>query len=69
MFVSALNPCPCGYYGSYDKQCSCSDYERRRYLSKLCGPLLDRIDIFTAVNFMPYNKIANGANSEKSRIY
>ena len=68
MFVSALNPCPCGYYGSYEKQCSCSDYERRRYLSKLSGPLLDRIDIFTAVNFLPYNKIVNGTNSEKSVV-
>jgi len=68
MFVSALNPCPCGYYGSFDKQCSCSDYERRRYLSKLSGPLLDRIDIFTAVNFLPYNKIANAPNSEKSEF-
>ncbi|MBZ9635826.1 YifB family Mg chelatase-like AAA ATPase [Clostridium sp. FP1] len=68
MFVSALNPCPCGYYGSYEKQCSCSDYERRRYLSKLSGPLLDRIDIFTAVNLLPYNKIAGVANSEKSVI-
>lgn len=68
MFVSALNPCPCGYYGSYDKKCSCSDYERQRYLSKLSGPLLDRIDIFTAVNFLPYNKIANATNSEKSKF-
>jgi len=68
MFVSALNPCPCGYYGSYEKQCSCSDYERRRYLSKLSGPLLDRIDIFTAVNLLPYNKIASLASSEKSMI-
>ncbi len=68
MFVGALNPCPCGYYGSYEKQCSCSDYERRRYLSKLSGPLLDRIDIFTAVNFLPYNKITSGKNSEKSNV-
>ncbi|MGV8980283.1 YifB family Mg chelatase-like AAA ATPase [Clostridium sp.] len=68
MFVSALNPCPCGYYGSYEKQCICSDYERRRYLSKLSAPVLDRIDIFTAVNLLPYNKIINGANSEKSVV-
>ncbi|MBU3189240.1 YifB family Mg chelatase-like AAA ATPase [Clostridium bowmanii] len=68
MFVSALNPCPCGYYGSYEKQCSCSDYERRRYLSKLSAPLLDRIDIFTAVNLLPYNKIISVANSEKSVV-
>jgi magnesium chelatase family protein len=68
MFVGALNPCPCGYYGTYEKQCSCSDYERRRYLSKLSGPLLDRIDIYTAVNFLPYNKIVSGKNSEKSNL-
>ena len=68
MFVSALNPCPCGYYGSYDKQCSCSEYDRRRYLSKLSNPLLDRIDIFTAVNSLPYSKIANGKHSEKSKV-
>jgi magnesium chelatase family protein len=66
MFVSALNPCPCGYYGSYEKQCSCSEYDRRRYLSKLSAPLLDRIDIFTAVNALPYNKIASEKSSEKS---
>jgi magnesium chelatase family protein len=68
MFVSALNPCPCGYYGSFEKRCSCSEYERRRYLSKLSGPLIDRIDIFTAVNTLPYNKIVNGKNSEKSDV-
>ena len=68
MFVSALNPCPCGYYGSYEKECTCSEYERRRYLSKLSAPLLDRIDIFTAVNFLPYSKIVSGKNSEKSDL-
>ena len=66
MFVSALNPCPCGYYGSNERQCTCSDYERRRYLSKLSGPLLDRIDIYTSVNLMPYKKITLGSKSESS---
>lgn len=43
--VLAANPCPCGEYGSRDVACSCSPFQRRRYLGKLSGPLIDRIDI------------------------
>lgn len=46
----------------------CENYEVLEYRKKIPGPLIDRIDIFTAVNFLPYNKIANGKNSEKSTI-
>jgi len=56
MFVSALNPCPCGNYGS-NKDCSCTEYERKRYISKLSGALLDRIDIFSSVNSLNYDDI------------
>ena len=49
LLVAALNPCPCGYYGVEGKECTCSDYQRKRYLSKISGPILDRIDIHLEV--------------------
>ena len=45
MLLGAMNPCPCGYLGDKEKQCTCSEYMVNRYLSKLSGPLLDRIDL------------------------
>lgn len=58
MLVGALNPCPCGFYGS-SKPCTCTDYDRKKYLSKLSGPLLDRIDIFAFVNDIKYSDLTN----------
>jgi magnesium chelatase family protein len=66
MFVSALNPCPCGNYGSH-KDCSCTEYERKRYISKLSGALLDRIDIFSSVNSLNYEDIKKNHKSETSK--
>lgn len=71
MLVGTYNPCPCGYYGTNIKQCTCSDYERKKYINKLSGPLLDRIDIFSFVNYIPFNKYSKenlGESSHKIKI-
>lgn len=68
MLVGALNPCPCGFYGS-SKQCTCTDYDRKKYLSKLSGPLLDRVDIFTFVNDIKYDDLtSNKFENESSEL-
>lgn len=70
MLIASLNPCPCGYYGSSLKECTCTEYERKRYLSKLSGPLLDRIDIFSyvcPVNYKDIKKNKKGESSESIR--
>lgn len=50
--VLASNPCPCGHYGSADEECTCSPMSRRRYLARMSGPLLDRVDIRLTVRRM-----------------
>lgn len=65
MLVAALNPCPCGYWGS-SRECTCSEGEKRRYLNKLSGPILDRIDIYTFVNSLSYRDIKNKEKGESS---
>lgn len=57
MLVASMNPCPCGYYGSSDKECTCSSKVVRRYLNKVSGPLLDRIDIHIEVKPVKYSKL------------
>ncbi len=58
MLVSAMNPCPCGYYGDLLKECRCSSSEVSRYQKRISGPLLDRIDIFAEVPRVEYEKLA-----------
>lgn len=65
MLVASMNPCPCGYYGS-SIQCKCSEFARNKYLSKISGPLLDRIDIKVEVSPVKYNNLRNNNEQESS---
>ncbi|MCY6372499.1 ATP-binding protein [Clostridium ganghwense] len=62
-----LHACPCGFWQSGTKECTCSDYERKRYINKISGPLLDRIDIFSPVNALSYTQIKNENKKETSK--
>lgn len=59
MLIASMNPCPCGYYGSKIKECSCTEKQRRNYKSKLSGPMLDRFDIHVKVNPIEYDKLSS----------
>ena len=68
MLVASMNPCPCGFYGSKQRQCRCSQHEIRRYLDRVSGPLLDRIDIQIEVDAVPVKEINQGAPAESSAV-
>ncbi|MFN3967024.1 MAG: YifB family Mg chelatase-like AAA ATPase, partial [Endomicrobiia bacterium] len=57
MLVAAMNPCPCGYYGHPEKECVCNLFQIQKYLGKISGPLLDRIDIHLEVPALRVNEI------------
>ena len=64
--IAAMNPCPCGYYGDEKHICKCSEIARKRYIAKLSGPILDRIDISIEVRAVDYNKMISKADGESS---
>ncbi len=65
MLLGAMNPCPCGYLGDKEKQCKCSDFQISRYLAKLSGPLLDRIDIQIDVPRLTPTELLNSNTQEE----
>ncbi|MBO5058597.1 MAG: YifB family Mg chelatase-like AAA ATPase [Prevotella sp.] len=70
MFVASMNPCPCGYFGDPTHSCACTPGQITRYMNKISGPLLDRIDIhceLTAVPFADLSKMAPGETSAAIR--
>ena len=66
MLVAAMNPCPCGYYGSSRRACRCTPPEIRKYLDRVSGPLLDRIDLQIEVDSVPVSEINDSGLSESS---
>ena len=74
LLVAAMNPCPCGFRNSDTQSCTCTEYQRRQYVSKVNGPLLDRIDIYIPVQRVHVEELARassaveGSDSVKQRI-
>lgn len=66
MLVASMNPCPCGFYNHPEKDCVCPPGVVQKYLNKISGPLLDRIDIHVEVTPVSYNELAAERTSEKS---
>lgn len=61
-----MNPCPCGFYGSKEKECTCSSQAIQKYMGKISGPLLDRIDIQVEVTPVKYEKLQGKEKIETS---
>ena len=66
MLIAAMNPCPCGYRTDPAKACTCSDSDIRRYVKKISGPLLDRIDLHVHVPRPEYGELASSQINESS---
>ena len=66
MLFASMNPCPCGYFNHPQKACTCSPSNVRKYLHKISGPLLDRIDLQIEVVPVSYEELTNHANTENS---
>lgn len=64
--IAAMNPCPCGHYGDPNRECICSPSKVHSYLTKISGPLLDRIDLHVDVNPVDYDLLANNEKAESS---
>lgn len=67
VLIASMNPCPCGNYGSTSKPCKCSPSQIHKYLSKLSGPLMDRIDMYIEVDGVTYGDISTVSNEECSK--
>ncbi len=68
MLVAAMNPCPCGNFGNPKKECVCSPGQIQKYLAKISGPLLDRIDIHVEVPAIDYAELSSDRTSESSKV-
>lgn len=68
MFVASMNPCPCGYYGDPTHSCACTPGQIQRYMNKISGPLLDRIDIHCEIQAVPFAQLSQMQPGEPSEM-
>jgi magnesium chelatase family protein len=68
ILIASMNPCPCGYYGSKTRECKCTPIQIHKYLSKLSGPLMDRIDLHIEVDNVTYDEITNKKGTEEKSV-
>jgi magnesium chelatase family protein len=66
MLIASMNPCPCGYYNHPEKECTCAPGAVQKYLNKISGPLLDRIDLHVEVTPVAFNELSSVRSQEKS---
>lgn len=68
-FIASMNPCPCGYYGDPTHRCVCTPGQIQKYMNKISGPLLDRIDIHCEIQAVPFAQLSQMAPGESSSNY
>jgi len=66
MLVAAMNPCPCGFYGDTERQCTCSQFDIDRYKQRISGPIIDRIDLFVHVPRLTYSELRSQYTNRSS---
>src|SRR3569833_4758423 len=66
MLIASMNPCPCGYRNHPERNCSCHDNVVQKYMSKISGPLMDRIDLHVEVKPLPFHEFKHETASENS---
>ncbi|MDO4567972.1 MAG: YifB family Mg chelatase-like AAA ATPase [Clostridia bacterium] len=66
MLVAAMNPCPCGYFGSRSRACVCTPYQIQKYLARVSGPMLDRIDLHVELSEVAYTDLRSTDSAESS---
>jgi len=68
MLIASMNPCPCGFYNHPEKECTCAPGTVQKYLNKISGPLLDRIDLHVEVTPVPFSELSSQATGEDSSV-
>ena len=68
MLIASMNPCPCGFFNHPERECTCPPGTVQKYLNKISGPLLDRIDLHVEVTPVPFNELSSAKNSDNSAV-